>query len=69
MVICLEQGADDLHIIDLMTCHPIISCCSKIENGLPFWCRLTQVVLEKSQLNGCSVVVIVVASVVSITYF
>jgi len=35
-------------------CHPIISCCSKIQNGLPFWCRLTQVVLEKRPLNGCS---------------
>ena len=28
-------------------CYPIISCSSKIQNGLPFWCRLTQVVLEK----------------------
>ena len=35
-------------------CHPIISCSSKIQNGLPFWCRLIQVVLEKRQLNGCS---------------
>jgi len=35
-------------------CHPIISCSSKIQNGLPFWCRLTQVVLEKRPLNGCS---------------
>ena len=35
-------------------CHPIISCCSKIQNGLPFWCRLTQVVLEKRLLNGRS---------------
>ena len=26
-------------------CHPIISCSSKIQNGLPFWSRLTQVVL------------------------
>ena len=32
-------------------CHPIISCFSKIQNGLPFWCRLTQVVLEKRPLN------------------
>jgi len=23
-------------------CHPIISCSSKIQNGLPFWCWLTQ---------------------------
>jgi len=35
-------------------CHPIISCSTKIQNGLPFWCRLTQVVLEKSLLNGYS---------------
>jgi len=35
-------------------CHPIISCSSKIQNGLPFWCRLTRVVLEKRPLNGCS---------------
>jgi len=28
-------------------CHPVISGSSKIQNGLPFWCRLTQVVLEK----------------------
>jgi len=32
---------------------PIISCFSKIQNGLPFWCRLTQVVLEKRPLNVC----------------
>jgi len=35
-------------------CHPIISCSSKIQNGLPFYCRLTQVVLEQRLLNGCS---------------
>jgi len=28
-------------------CHSIISCALKIQNGLPLWCRLTQVVLEK----------------------
>jgi len=27
---------------------------SNIQNGLPFWRRLTQAVLEKRQLNGCS---------------
>jgi len=31
-------------------CHPIISRSSKIQNGLPFWCQLTQVVLEKRPL-------------------
>jgi len=35
-------------------CHPISSCSSKIQKGLPFWCWLTQVVLEKRPLNGCS---------------
>ena len=35
-------------------CHPIISCYRKIRNGLPFRCRLTQAVLEKRPLNGCS---------------
>jgi len=39
-------------------CQPIISCSSKIQNGLPFWCRLTEVVPEKRPLNGCSVVVV-----------
>jgi len=34
-------------------CHPIISCFSKIQNGLPFWCQLTQVVPEKRPLNLC----------------
>ena len=35
-------------------CHPIISCCLKIQYDLRFWCRLTQVDLEKRPLNGCS---------------
>jgi len=39
-------------------CHPIISCLIKMQNGLPFCCRLTQVVLEKRLLNGCKVVVV-----------
>jgi len=30
-------------------CHPIIFCSTKIQNSLPFSCRLTQVVLEKSR--------------------
>jgi len=31
----------------------IVSCFGKIEIGLPFWYRLTQVVLDKGLLNGC----------------
>ena len=37
-------------------CHPVISCCIKIQIGLTFLvsaCRLTQVVLEKRLLNRC----------------
>ena len=44
VVICLEYGANDLHMVQLMPLPPIISCFSKIQNGLPCWCRLTQVV-------------------------
>jgi len=32
-------------------CHPIISCFSEIQNGLPSWCWLTQVVLEKKAVK------------------
>jgi len=49
---CLEQGAYYLHMVQLMPLpphhHPIISCFIKFQNGLPFWCQLTQAVLEKS---------------------
>jgi len=37
-------------------CHPIISCFIKIQNDLPFWCRLTHVYpgcAGKGPLNGC----------------
>jgi len=30
-----------------------VSCFSKIQIGLPFWYRLTQVVLDKELLIGC----------------
>jgi len=35
-------------------CHPIISCFNKIKCGFSFWCWLTQVILEKRLLIGCS---------------
>jgi len=49
----LECGANDLHMVQLMPMPPVISGFSKIQNGLPFWCRLTQAVLEKRPLNVC----------------
>jgi len=54
VVICLEWGANICVWSSWCHCHPIISCSSKIQNCLPFWCRLAQVVLERRPLNGCS---------------
>jgi len=57
VIICLERGEDCLHMVQLMLLHPktpsyLASFKSKLV--LPFWYRLTQVVLEKRLLNGCS---------------
>ena len=57
MVICLERGADCLHMVQLMPLHPKTPsslASSKSRLVLPFWCRLTRVVLEKRPLDGCS---------------
>jgi len=57
MVICLEQGADCLRMVWLMPVpsqNPVISCSFKSRMFLPFWFRLTKVVLEMRPLNGCS---------------
>ena len=53
MVICLERGANDLLVVQLMPLLPRHLCFSKIQNGLSFWYRPTQVVLEKRTLNDC----------------
>jgi len=52
VVISLERGAD-LHIAQLMPVPLTVSCVSKIRIGLPFWYRLTWIVLDKGPLNGC----------------
>ena len=57
MVICLERGADCLHMVQLMPLHPKpLSTLALLKSRLvlPFWHRLTQVVLEKRLLNGCN---------------
>ena len=57
MVICLEQGADCSHIVQLMPLYPKTPSSHasfKARLILPFWYQLTQVVLEKRPLNGCS---------------
>jgi len=65
VVMCLERGADCLHMVQLMPQRPktppsLASFKSRLVS--PFWYRLTQVVLEKRPLNGRSVVVAVVRS-------
>jgi len=57
VVVCLERGAGCLHMVQLMPLHPktpssLASFKSRL--FLPFWYGLTQVVLEKRPLNGCS---------------
>ena len=53
MVICLEQGTDCLHMVQLMPLHlqtPSALASFKFRLFSPFW----QVVLEKTPLNMCS---------------
>ena len=57
MVICLERGADCLCIVQMMPLNPqtpSFLASFKPRLVLPFQYRLTQVVLEKRPLNGCS---------------
>ena len=44
---------EEMHVVQLMPFPPVISCSIGIQNGLPFWCRLTQLDVEKRLLNGC----------------
>ena len=60
MVICLERGAD-LHMAQQMPLPLTVSCFSKIQIGLPFWYRLTRVVLDKGPLNVCVCVCVCVS--------
>jgi len=52
VVCCLERGAD-LHMAQLMPLPLTVSCLVKSRLVLPFWYRLTWVVLERGPLNGC----------------
>jgi len=53
----------EVHVICIWSscchCHPIISCSSKIQNGLPFLVPAYPGCPGKRPLNGCSVVVVV----------
>jgi len=52
VVICLQRGAD-MHTAQLMPMPLTVSCFIKSRLVLPFWYRLTRVVLDKGPLNGC----------------
>jgi len=57
VVICLKQGADSLHMVQLTPHHrktPSSLASFKSRMDLPFWYRLTQVVLENWPLDGRS---------------
>jgi len=57
VVICLQRGADCLHMVQLIPLHPKIpSSLASLKSTLvlPFWYRFTQAVLEKRPLNGCN---------------
>jgi len=56
VAICLERGADCLHMVQLMLLHPKIPSLASFKSRLVllFWFQLTQVVLEKRPLNRCS---------------
>ena len=41
LVVCLEQGANDLHMVKLVPLSPHYLCFSKIQNGLSFQYRST----------------------------
>jgi len=61
VVICLERDADCLHMVQLMSLHPKTPSSLpgfKSRLVLPFWYRLTQVVLEKSRETGVIVVAV-----------
>ena len=54
VVICLERGADCLHMVQLMPLHPqTTSSFASFNSRLvsPFWYRLTQVVLQKEAIK------------------
>jgi len=56
VVICLERGADCLHMVQLMPLHPnTLSSLATFKSRLvlPFWYWLIKVALEKSAGHNC----------------
>jgi len=69
VVNCLEWGADDLHMVQLMPLPPHkTSSLTSTKSSMvyPFWCQLTQIVLEKRPLNWCF---FVMSPILAFVYF
>ena len=56
MVICLERGADDLHMVHLIDTTATPSSLVSLKSRLvsPFWYHLALVVLEKRRVSVCT---------------
>jgi len=68
MVIGLERGANDLQMVQLMPLPPNCLCFIKIQNGLSFWHKLIQLVVEKVRCCcGCRIFAKIVESFPSIS--
>ena len=67
MVICLERGADCLHMVQLMPLpspNPIISCVIEIQTGFTFLVLAYPGCPGKEAVNGLVVVVVLVVVVI-----
>ena len=67
-----SDSADCLHMVELMPVHSKTSSfLASFKSGLflPFWYQLSQVVLEKRPLNGCTSVPRTMADAVCLTFF
>ena len=53
MVICLEQSANDLHMVQLMPLPSLLQKNAEWFILLSFWYQPTRIVLEKRLLNDC----------------
>ena len=60
MVICLERGANDLHMVQLMPWPPRHLLLQQNPEWFILLYRPTQVVLEKRPLNGCVCVCVII---------
>ena len=66
MVICLEQGANDLHMVQLM---PLPPRHLLLHQNPEWFILLVTVVLEKRPLNGCVCVVLHMVSELALSQF